>query len=40
MRKLVFIYLLTSALWGQTGKFGAFTNSEDIGAPPLKGSNT
>jgi len=38
MRKLVLVWLLASAAWGQMGKLGAFTNSEDIGAPPLKGA--
>ena len=30
--------LLATAAFAQTGKFGAFTNSDDVGAPPLKGS--
>jgi hypothetical protein len=30
--------LCTVAALAQTGPFGAFTNSDDVGAPPLKGS--
>jgi TolB protein len=37
MRKLFIACLLAGAAFGQTGKFGAFTNSDDVGAPPLKG---
>lgn len=38
MRELILVCLLTTAAWAETGNFGVFTNSEDIGAPPLKGS--
>src|SRR6266567_9124014 len=37
MRELVLTCLLAVSAFAQTGKFGAFTNSEDIGGPPLKG---
>src|SRR3982750_4693565 len=38
MRELLLTYLLAAAAFAQTGQFGAFTNSNDVGAPPLKGS--
>lgn len=38
MRELSLAFLLMASAWAQAGKFGAFTNSDDIGAPPLKGS--
>ncbi len=38
MRELIFVCLLSAAAWAETGKFGVFTNSGDVGAPPLKGS--
>ena len=38
MRDLLLTCLLASTAFAQTGKFGGFTNSDDIGAPPLKGS--
>jgi hypothetical protein len=38
MRELVLVCLLSTSALAQTGKFGAFTNSDDVGAPPLKGS--
>jgi hypothetical protein len=38
MRELLFAFLFSAAALAQTGKFGAFTNSDDVGAPPLKGS--
>ncbi len=39
MRKLLLISLLaTSGFAQQSGNFGAFANSSDVGAPPLKGS--
>ena len=38
MRELMFVCLLSAAVWAETGKLGVFTNSEDVGAPPLKGS--
>lgn len=30
--------MLAVSAFGEAGKFGAFTNSDDVGAPPLKGS--
>ena len=38
MRELVFACVLAASALAQTGKFGVFANSDDIGAPPLKGS--
>ena len=38
MRELLLICLLAASAFAQAGKFGAFTNSDDVGAPPLKGS--
>lgn len=38
MRRLVGICLLTASAFAQTGKYGAFTNSGDVGDPPMKGS--
>jgi TolB protein len=38
MRELLLICLLAASVFAQTGKLGAFTNSDDIGAPPMKGS--
>jgi TolB protein len=38
MRELLLICLLAASAFAQTGKFGAFTNSDDVGAPPIKGS--
>jgi len=38
MRELVFVFLLTTSALAQTGKLGVFANSDDVGAPPLKGS--
>jgi len=38
MRELLLTCLLAASVFAQTGKFGSFTNSDDIGAPPLKGS--
>ena len=35
---LTVIVALAASAFAQTGKFGAFTNSDDVGAPPLKGS--
>jgi TolB protein len=37
MRELVCICLFAVSAFAQTGKFGSFTNSDDVGAPPLKG---
>ena len=38
MRELLLTCLLAVTAFAQTEKFGAFTNSDDVGAPPLKGS--
>jgi TolB protein len=38
MRELLLLGLMAASVFAQTGKFGAFTNSDDVGAPPLKGS--
>jgi hypothetical protein len=38
MRALLLVCLLGSTTLAQTGALGSFTNSADIGAPPLKGS--
>jgi TolB protein len=38
MRELLIMCVLTASAFAQTGKFGAFTNSDDIGDPPMKGS--
>ena len=38
MRELLITCLLAATASAQTGKFGAFTNSGDVGAPPLQGS--
>ena len=38
MRELLLTCLLAATAFAQTGRFGAFTNSDDVGAPPLKGS--
>jgi len=38
MRELLLICLLAGLAFAQTGKFGAFTNSDDVGDPPIKGS--
>ena len=38
MRELLISCLLAASAFAQTGKFGAFTSSDDVGAPPLKGS--
>jgi hypothetical protein len=38
MRQLLLTFLFTASAFAQPGKFGAFTNSDDVGAPPLKGS--
>ena len=38
MRGLLLACLVAASAFTQTGKFGAFTNSDDVGAPPLKGS--
>ncbi|MEO8483397.1 MAG: hypothetical protein ABI634_14380 [Acidobacteriota bacterium] len=38
MRHLLLASLLLASVSAQTGGFGAFTTSSDVGAPPLKGS--
>jgi TolB protein len=38
MRELLLICLLAASAFAETGKFGSFTNSDDVGAPPLKGA--
>ena len=38
MRELLLVCLLAASAAAQTGKFGVFTNSDDVGAPPLHGS--
>ena len=38
MRELILACLVAASAFAQTGTFGAFTNSDDVGAPPLKGS--
>jgi TolB protein len=38
MRELLIMCVLTASAFAQTGKLGAFTNSDDIGDPPMKGS--
>lgn len=38
MRPLLLICLLAGAVAAQAGKLGAFSNSGDIGGPPMKGS--
>ena len=38
MRELLLTCLLAALAFAQTGEFGRFTNSDDVGAPPLKGS--
>ncbi len=38
MRGLWIPVLLAASVFGQAEKFGSFTNSDDVGSPPLKGS--
>jgi hypothetical protein len=38
MRELLLICLFAAAAFAQAGKFGAFSNSDDVGTPPIKGS--
>ncbi|HTB12186.1 MAG TPA: hypothetical protein VK752_11470 [Bryobacteraceae bacterium] len=38
MRELWLIGLLAAASFAQSGKLGGFSNSDDVGAPPLQGS--
>jgi hypothetical protein len=37
MRELLFICLLATSAFAQTDRFGSFTNSDDVGDPPLHG---
>src|SRR3954452_18295682 len=38
VRQLLLACLLAASTFGQTGKFGSFTNSDDVGDPPIKGA--
>jgi TolB protein len=38
MRERLLSCLLAATAFGQTGNLGRFTNSDDVGAPPIKGS--
>ena len=38
MRELLLLCLVAASAFAQAGRFGAFTNSDDVGAPPLQGS--
>jgi hypothetical protein len=38
MRKLLLISLLSASAFAQSGDLGIFASSDDIGAPPIKGS--
>jgi len=38
MRQVLLPFLLAASALAQTGQLGVFTNSNDVGAPPLKGS--
>ena len=38
MRAPLIVCLLAASAFAQTGKFGAFTSSDDVGDPPMKGS--
>src|ERR1700722_10102839 len=38
MRELFVTCLLAASAFAQTRAFGSFTNSDDVGAPPLKGA--
>jgi TolB protein len=38
MRERLLTCLLAASAFAQAGNFGSFTNSDDIGAPPLKGA--
>lgn len=37
MRKLLFVLVSAASAFAQTASFGSFTNSDDVGAPPIKG---
>jgi regulation of enolase protein 1 (concanavalin A-like superfamily) len=38
MRELLAVCVLAASGFAQSGTLGAFTNSDDVGAPPIKGS--
>lgn len=38
MRERLLSCLLAASAFGQSGKLGSFTDSDDVGAPPLKGA--
>jgi TolB protein len=38
VRELLFIPLFVAMAFAQTARFGSFSNSDDVGAPPIKGS--
>jgi hypothetical protein len=38
MRELLLTCLLATSTFAQTGRLGSFTNSDDVGDPPLKGN--
>jgi TolB protein len=38
MRELLLACLIAASAFAQTGKFGSFTNSSDVGAAPIKGA--
>ncbi len=38
MRGVLFTCLIATLAFAQTNRFGSFTNSDDVGAPPLKGA--
>lgn len=38
MRQLLLTFVLAGSAFAQTGKFGSFTNSDDVGDPPIKGA--
>jgi regulation of enolase protein 1 (concanavalin A-like superfamily) len=38
MRELLLLCVLAGPAFAQSGTLGAFTNSDDVGAPPIKGS--
>jgi hypothetical protein len=38
VRQLLLVYAFTAFAFGQTGKFGSFTSSDDVGDPAIKGA--
>jgi len=38
MRELLLAWLFAASAFAQTSNIGALTNSDDVGAPPIKGS--